>query len=176
MSIKQLYIGTALLLFSMTASAQSFNTPGVGININQFQRDFGIGLHLVSPYFANNRVAVRAGANLQWLQHSKNNETTWSPYGHFQLGIRGRQPIIEDKIYIYGEGGSTLLLPNSNFSTAKTHWGGYGLFGFDFWATEKFGYYLELGAMGIGAKADKIPDAPIYANGFTSSVGCRINF
>ncbi len=176
MSIQQLYIGTALLLFSTIASAQQPNTPGVGIAINQFQRDFGIGLNLVSPYFANNKVAIRAGANLQWLQHIKDNETTWSPYGSFQLGIRGRQPIIEDKIYLYGEGGSTVLLPNSNFSTEKTHWGGYGLFGFEFWATGKFGYYAELGAMGTGAKADKLPAAPIYANGFTSSVGCRINF
>ncbi|MBX3252512.1 MAG: hypothetical protein KF862_00115 [Chitinophagaceae bacterium] len=106
----------------------------------------------------------------------KADQTTWSPYGSFRLGIRGRQPVIEEKIYLYGEGGSTLLLPNSTFSTEKTHWGGYGLFGFEFRATRQFGYYLELGTMGTGAKADKVPATPIYANGFTSSVGCRINF
>jgi len=176
MKTLQLCISTALLLISFRISAQQQNTPGVGIGINQLQKDFGIGLHLVSPYFANNRVAVRAGANLQWLQHMKGNETTWSPYGSFQLGIRGRQPVIEDKIYLYGEGGSILLLPNSTFSTEKAHWGGYGLFGFEFWATPKFGYYLELGGVGTGAKANKVSAAPIYANGFTGSVGCRLHF
>lgn len=112
---------------------------------------------------------------MQWHQHPENNTTSWSPYGNIQLGIRSRHAIIEDKIFIYGEGGGTLLLPNSDFSSYNTVKGGYGLFGFEFKANPTFGYFIELGGMGTGAKADRLPSKPIYSNGFTSTVGFRIN-
>lgn len=171
--------GSILLIVFIFSTAMLFgqspvNKVGIGFNINQIQNDFGLGLHLVSPYFANGKAAVRVGGNLQWHQHQQGNEITWSPYGNVFVGIRGRQYIIEDKIYIYGEGGALVLLPNSAFSSEKTRPGGYGLFGFEFYASPNFSYFVELGGLGAGARADKLPAKPIYSNGFITSVGFRV--
>lgn len=169
----RLILTTTLLSICSFIYAQEKNSFGVGLNLNQFQNDFGLGVHLVSPYFANNSVAVKLGANLQWLQHIDKNETKWSPYNNFQLGIRGKHQIIENKLFVYGEGGTVLIVPNSIFSTKQSILGGYGLFGFEFSTSNKSGYFIELGGMGSGATADKIPSKPIFSNGFTTSTGFR---
>jgi len=36
---------------------------------------------------------------------------------------------------------------------------------------QRLSYFAEIGGMGTGAKADKIPSKPIYSNGFTTSAG-----
>ena len=48
-----------------------------------------------------------------------------------------------------------------------------GLLGFEFLANQRLSYFVELGGMGTGAKADKTPLKPIYSNGFTASTGIR---
>jgi len=54
--------------------------------------------------------------------------------------------------------------------------GGYGLFGFEFKIAPRFAYFIELGAVGTGATADKIESKPVYSNGFLTSVGLKIGF
>ena len=49
--------GMTLLLVTPFIYAQEKNSFAVGLNINQFQNDFGLGVHVISPYFANNSVA-----------------------------------------------------------------------------------------------------------------------
>ncbi len=166
----------AFVLLSAAAFGQSpENKTGLGFNVNRFQNDFGLGLHLVSPYFANSKAAVRIGGNLQWFEYvDENEEATWSPYGNVQVGIRGRQGVVDDKIYIYGEGGGMILFPNTAFSSEKTRLGGYGLFGFEFYTSPRFSYFVELGGMGAGARADKLFSGPIFSNGFATTVGFRI--
>jgi hypothetical protein len=168
-----LVLTTILLSISQVIYAQEKKHFSVGVNINQVQNDFGLGLHTTSPYFANNSVAVKLGANIQWLQHIDKNETIWSPYYNIQLGFRSRHPIIKDRLSVYAEGGTVLLFPNAIFSNKRTIFGGYGLLGLEFSANKKIGYFIELGGMGTGALADKIPTKPIYSNGFTSSFGIR---
>ncbi len=146
----------------------------IGFNLNQFQRDYGLGVHLISPYFFNSTSAVRVGANFQWLEYFNGTETVWNTYQSFQAGFRGRSTIVSDKIYIYGEGGFVILLPNSEFSTESVNFGGYGLFGFEFKPASKFAYFIELGGMGSGAVADKVGGKPIYSNGFITTVGFRV--
>jgi len=164
-----------LSISTMTLKAQTkTNTVSFGFNINQVQNDFGLGIDIVSPYFANSKVAIKVGGNIKWLEYMEGAETTWTPYQNIQIGIRGRQFIIEDKLFIYGEGGGIMLLPNTKFSTESTKFGGYGLFGFEFKPTEKFGFYFEMGGVGTGATADKITNKPIYSNGFLTNVGFRI--
>lgn len=159
----------------MTIKSQTkTNTVSLGFNLNQVQSDFGLGMDIVSPYFANSKVAVKVGGNIKWLEHLQGTETTWTLYQNIQIGIRGRQFIIEDKLFIYGEGGSIMLFPNTKFSTENIRFGGYGLFGFEFKPTDKFGFYFEMGGVGTGATADKITNKPIYSNGFLTNVGFRI--
>jgi len=174
--MKRSFIIILFILFSFSMKAQNLNKTSLGFQINQHQKDFGVGLHLVTPYFANQRAAITISGNAQWLEHITDDEWTWSPYGHVKLGFRARQFIIEDKIFVYGEGGPLLLIPNTEFSSKKSPAGGYGLFGFEFDTGCLVSFYLELGAMGTGAKADKLTANPIYSNGFTSSAGLRIKW
>jgi len=163
--------------FTLHVSGQNqSNKLELGIQVNQFQNDFGIGAHLISPYFLNSKVAVRAGANFQWFEHYEGAETTWTPYQSFQLGLRSRTAIIENTLFIYGEGGVILILPNSDFSSEDNEFGGYGVFGFEFKPSQKFAYFIELGGVGTGAKADLVGNEPIYSNGFLTQVGFRIGF
>lgn len=164
------------LIVSITSFSQEKNGFRLGINVNQFQRDFGLGIHVNSPYFIKQKTAIRLGVNVQWLQHvDRNNESTWTPYGNAQLGIRTRHFIVENKIFIYGEGGVCLLLPNQKFSSTSALVGGYGLFGFEFLMTDRMSFILELGGMGTGARADLVTQKPIYSNGFVTSAGFRFN-
>lgn len=149
---------------------------GIGFSINQIQKDFGVGLHLVSPYFAKSTVAIRLGGNFQWFEHiNDESEMTWTPYNNLQFGIRARQAVVESKLFVYGEGGSMIVFPNSDFSSESTEFGGYGLFGFEFKPISNFGFFAEFGGVGLGAKADKILGKPIYSNGFLNQVGLRFN-
>lgn len=36
-------------------------------------------------------------------------------------------------------------------------------------------YFIEIGAVGTGAKADEVVNEPIYSNGLTISTGFRLN-
>lgn len=150
------------------------NKLEIGFNVCQYHKDFGLGIHLVSPYFANSKIAFRLGANAQWFEQANGTETTWMPYQNIQLGVKSRNMILEDKIYIYGEGGMLAILANKNISSTRTLFGGYGLFGFEFKPFNRFGYFIELGGVGTNATADKMLSKPIYSNGFLVNVGFRV--
>lgn len=178
---KKLFFLAILAFFNLNINAQekpekNSNIIEVGFNLSQFQSDFGTGFHLISPYFLKSKVAVRAGVNLQWLEYFNGEETTWTPYQNFQIGLRSRNEIVENKIYIYGEGGLITILPKSEFSSESLEFGGYGLFGFEFKPTSYFAYFIEIGGVGTGARADELPTQPIYSNGLLINVGLRVGF
>jgi len=100
-------------------------------------------------------------------------ETTWTPYSNISFGLIGVGGEIGNFARLYGEGGFILLLPNNEFSSESNELGGYGLFGFEFYTYEHFNYFIELGATGTGAVADKVAGNPIYSNGFLINVGFR---
>lgn len=152
----------------------NLNNTEIGFNISQYQKDFGIGLHVISPYFLYKTIALKAGANIQWFEHFNGSEIAWSLYQNIQLGMRGRAAPVAQNIAIYGEGGIFLILPNSDFSSQSSVFGGYGLFGFEFRVLPRLAYFIELGGVGTGATADKIAGQPIYSNGFLINVGLNI--
>ena len=158
---------------AMSARGLSDN-PSIGFNISQYQRDFGVGLNFITPYFCKDMLAIRLGGNIQWLQYA-DPETLWVSYGNMQAGIRARSFILEDKISVYGEGGLVMLFPNKMFSSKAFGIGGYGLFGFEFRISGRLSYFLELGGVGTGAVADRAPASPIYSNGFLTNVGFRVS-
>jgi len=165
----------SIALYSLNVSGhEQQNKVDIGFNVSQYQREFGVGVHLISPYFINSKVAGRVGANLQWFEYFDGAETTWVPYQNFQLGLRGRNIVIENKLFVYGEGGLIAIMPNSDFSSKNSEYGGYGVFGFEFKPSSKIAYFIELGGVGTGAKADRIDNKPIYSNGFITNVGFRI--
>jgi hypothetical protein len=149
---------------------------GMGVQLNQYQDDFGLGLNLTSPYFAHDKIAVRLRGNLMFNEHVKNNETTWTPYSNMSLGLIGSAGKVGDYIRLYGEGGIIGLFPSDEFSSQDFVIGGYGLFGYEFYMNRRSNYFIEIGGVGTGAAADAIPNDPLYSNGLCISTGFRIQF
>ena len=176
---KTIFTLSIIFTFLVISNAQEDKIShkfGAGFQINQYQNDFGLGVNLTSPYFVYNRMALRFRGNLMFYQHVKDNETTWSPYSNISLGLIGVGGYVADFIKLYGEGGIIGLFPSEEFSSESFLIGGYGLFGFEFYMSHSLNYYIELGAVGTGAIADKLPANPIYSNGFLINVGFRFHF
>ncbi|WP_020531527.1 hypothetical protein [Flexithrix dorotheae] len=159
---------------------QTFEKPSLGISINQFQRDFGVGLIYTSKYFGNkSKKAIKASYNFQYLEHVNDNaQTVWTNYSNAKLGLVLATNPIHNFFRYYGELGGILILPNSQFSDESVIPGAYGLFGFEFLFLNEDrlskSIFIELGAMGTGATAEKVLNEPIYSNGFSISVGFRL--
>ena len=146
---------------------------GLGVQVSQYQRDFGIGVNANSPYFMHDKVGVRLRANLMYNQHVKDESVTWSPYFNVSAGLVGIAGYVGEYIKLYGEGGVIGLFPSSEFSNEDFVFGGYGLFGFEFYMNNSSNYFIEIGGVGTGATADKVSTNPIYSNGLLISVGFR---
>ncbi len=144
-----------------------------GFHLNQYQQDFGYGVNITSPLFFRDGVAIRLRGNMMFNQNPLNGQSTWMPYGNLTLGLVGIASQVNAHLRIYGEGGVIGLFPSSDFSSESFVFGGYGLFGFEFSFVRFGNYFVEVGAAGTGARADKIPTSPIYSNGLTVSAGLR---
>jgi hypothetical protein len=163
-----------LLHFGLKAQESQINTGfGLGYQLVQYQEDFGFGINAVSPYFANNRVGVRVKANLMYNQNVIDGLSDWTPYANVSLGVIGVAGKVSERIRLYGEGGFIALLPSDSFSSTNFEFGGYGLFGFEFFFNKGGNYFIEIGGIGTGATADKVATQPIYSNGLTISTGIR---
>ncbi len=177
---KRLLIVAILIGFTQIINAQEEvlnKNFAVGFQIAQYQQDFGLGLNVSSPYFADDRIAFRLRGNIMWNEHlNPDGLSTWSNYSNLSLGIVGVGGQIGNSIRLYGEGGLILLFPSSNFSSESTEIGGYGLFGFEFYLHPNGSYFIEIGGVGTGAKEDKIATQAIYSNGLLIDTGFRIQF
>jgi hypothetical protein len=170
---------TLLLCTGMALGTKAEENPlnkgvGFGFQLNQYQKDFGFGLNLTSPHFAHDQVAVRMRGNLMYYEQLKDNEYTWTPYTNLTLGLIGVGGYVSENIRLYGEGGVIGIFPSEDFSTQNLAIGGYGLFGFEFFMANSTNYFIEIGSVGKGDTADKLPGKPIYSNGLTVSTGFRI--
>ncbi len=176
--MKTIGISLALIVWALQMQAQGLNKNfGIGGQVGQHQNDFSIGLNLTSPYFANQKMAVRVKGNLVWNQHlNQNSVTTWTPYSNLSAGVVQSVGEVSDFLRIYGEAGAIWLFPAHEFSSKSIQFGGYGVFGFEFFFDDHLNYFLEAGGVGTGAKADKIEGSPIYSNGFLVNVGVRVQF
>ncbi len=163
----------------IVANAQNTNINkgfGVGYQLGQYYNDFGIGINLTSPCFAKDNFAFRLRGNYMFHEHVKNDETVWTPYFNASFGVVGFAGTAGDFIRLYGEGGILCLLPSDEFSSDNFVMGGYGLLGFEFFFIKQMNYFIEAGGVGTGAKADKLPNKPIYSNGFMIGTGLRMYF
>ena len=170
-----LLVSVLLTCFLHAQEESNINGLSYGFQLNQFQTDFGFGINVTSPYSFNESLAFRLRGNLMFNQHPKDGETQWSPYSNVSLGIVSGRTKLGNHLAVYGEGGVISLFPSSEFTTEDFIFGGYGMFGFEFLISNHVNYFIELGGVGTGAEADKIPNQPIYSNGFITQVGFRIN-
>lgn len=169
-----------LLILSFSSYAQDKNinkNVAIGFQLGQYQEDFGLGFNLTSPYFIDDRLALRLRFNNMWNEHlDKSNNTTWTPYLNVSFGIVSIAGEINDFMRLYSEGGILVLFPPDKISSENFEIGGYGLFGFEFYMSPYTNYFIEMGGAGTGAKADKIIGKPIYSNGFIINTGFRVQF
>ncbi|MBN1797491.1 MAG: hypothetical protein JW822_02875 [Spirochaetales bacterium] len=170
-----------LCLFYQFASAQKGNNLSFSYEIGRLDNDFYIGGTVTSPYFIYNAVAVRAGGGLVFRPGVPDGQSSeeWYTYALGKVGLVGAN-LINEFIRAYGEGGLLFVFPNQEFSSTEFQFGGYGLWGFEFFMSgitnSWVSYYIELGGIGTGAIADKMTAHPLYLNGFFTQVGIKIYF
>lgn len=152
------------------------NEFSFGFQLSEYQENFGFGVNVTSPYFANGKIAVRLRGNLMFFEQVENQETIWTPYTNLSIGLVGVGGRPCESIRLYGEGGVIFIFPSDKFSSENIAFGGYGLFGFEFFMSSKTNYFIEIGGIGTGATADNIINKPIYSNGLSISTGFRTQF
>jgi hypothetical protein len=152
-----------------------------GFNLHRFQDDFGMSLTAATPTIANDSLRITGGGGIAWYPYALggNAEQTWLPYYHGRVVVEGGRRIEGTPLRLYGVGGVIALFTPSRLSQDVVHVGGYGGFGFEFYMPrdQKDGpvsYLIELGGIGTGLQADKLPAKPIIANGFLITVGMRL--
>ncbi len=174
----KIFLTTLLMFFYCEGFSQndlkSNKGFDLGFQLNQFQQDFGIGLNVAFPAIINDRLVIHLRGNWMWNQHIYNNQSTWSDYANVMLGLSSPKAMISKNIGLYGEGGAIAILPNQRFSSKNAVFGGYGLFGFEFFFDPTFNYFIELGGVGSRATEDNLPEKGIYSNGFITTVGFRV--
>lgn len=168
--------------FAITTSAHEDSTTlgsgfGIGYQIQQYQQDFGISLTTTSPLVGSDiQLGLRLRGGMMFFELAQDSSTKRPRYFNAQLGVVGYSKALAEGIRLYGEGGAIMLFPSETFSSASSEIGAYALFGFEFYMSENLCYLLEVGGVGIGATADKIPLKPIYSNGLSLAAGVRYVF
>ncbi len=150
-------------------------SASVGYELDRFQNEFGVGINATTPYFLNGSLAVQVAAVHAWYSGIVGTDETWVGYNTYKLGVVGSHRVTTH-VRTYGVGGIALVAPNKDVSRKKTVSGGYGGFGFEFLNNPNLTYFIELGGIGTGLRADKLPGKPIYSNGFLETVGMRVYF
>jgi len=175
--ITLLLISSLLIIdFSYAQGENENNGFAFGFSLSQHQKDFGFDINATSPFFINDVVAIRLRSKLMFYEHVENEETVWTPYSNVSFGVISSKTNLGGIVNLYSEGGVLGIFPSEKFSSEGFVFGGYGLFGFEFLIDESKNYFLEIGGIGTGAKANKIENIPIYSNGFLINVGFRIIF
>lgn len=172
------FIILSFFAFANQASAQEQypgSGIGLGIQLNQYQNDFGLGVTFTSPFIANEKLAFRFRGNIMFHEQPEEDETTWTPYTNASAGLIGVSGWVGESIRLYSEGGIIGLFPSEEFSSDNFIFGGYGLFGFEFFMNNGNNYFVEIGGVGSGANADLVENSPIFSNGLTISTGFRIH-
>jgi hypothetical protein len=163
--------------FAQASQDEQRTGAAIGWDISSFSNNYGIGVRLESPNFANGRVRVQFGADFAWVQGVKieSSTTTWAPYTLLRLGVVRINRIGDLPLRFYGGGGAAVILPTNEVSDEGAKWGGYGVTGLELLmpANGRSAWFAELGGMGTGAQADKLANKPIYANGFIIGWGFR---
>jgi hypothetical protein len=150
----------------------------IGFGLETLQDDFGMELALTTPYFANGVMAFRVRGGIAWASGIPEGETKedWLLYAPVRIAYTVSSAFAADRIRLYSEGGSILIFSIQDVaSETYAGAGGYGLFGFEFFANDyvPVTYFIEGGGMGTNSEADKMISDPSLGNGFFVSVGIR---
>lgn len=163
-------------------SASRNDGLALGFAVHRFQDDFGLGAVVASPSFLDGLMRIAAGGGVAWYPHALNDEgfEAWKGYGHARLVLEAGARVPGTPLRLYGFGGATTLFAPNGLSSKTVHVGGIGGFGFEFrfknltrGVDSPVSYFVELGGIGTGARANRLPAHPIFANGFLITAGMR---
>lgn len=148
----------------------------IGFGLQTIQDDFGLELNLTTPYFSREMVAFRVRGGVAWANGVPDGETEedWQLYAPVRIAFISSWAFAADRIRLYSEAGSILIFSVQDVSEETfAGTGGYGLFGFEFFANDHVPvtYFIECGGMGTSAEADMMISDPSLANGFFATVG-----
>jgi hypothetical protein len=153
----------------------------VGYRMHRAQDDFGIGGAFASPLFAHSSLRLTLGGAIAWSPHdtTESGDQAWASYGEGHLVVEGGMRAPGSPVRLYGFGGPMVLLLPSRMSDDRIAIGGLGGFGFEYYflhagSDGPVSYFTELGGIGTGARADRLPGRPLLSNGFFINVGFRL--
>lgn len=166
----------SILLLPGMLDAQTREPVKLGFQINQVQGDFGLGLNLTVPIIRD-RLTLRLAGSNQWLAAFDETETRNFVYQTLRLGATGAW-LTTQAMRVYAEGGTMVVFPNAEASSTDMQFGGYGLFGFEFFLKEALGssLFIEIGGTTSGVQADLLPNSPAFGSGLLLCSGFRIAF
>lgn len=148
----------------------------VGFQIAQLQNDFGLGVQLNLPVFKR-QITLQLAATNHWREIRREGTLEATSYQALRLGTMGGWMVAE-KIKVYGAGGVMVVLPGNELASKSSFWGGYGVFGFEFFAGQAQGssLFLEMGGGGANGTADRVAGQPTMGAGLLLQSGLRVAF
>ncbi|MCO5723908.1 hypothetical protein [Robiginitalea marina] len=148
----------------------------IGFHLRQLGGDFGMGAHADVPTGAKWPI-LRFAGTWQWMEiPGVQTGFETASYATLRLGAASKSFQIQDRIRAYGEGGLLSVFPSNELSGKDFQLGGYGLFGFEFFASQYGGsaLFIELGASSAGNDLDAEPGVPSFGAGFWVGAGLRL--
>ncbi len=160
--MKKLVILTVMVVLAATTWAEGTKGENLslGYKLEEINNNFGLHLDVVSPkIFKFFNVRASGGFVADHMDFD-------DYHNSFLLGVRGSGGAVSDVISLYGEAGLITIKDSDEYL-----FGGYGLFGFEFFTSENFkspvSYFIELGTNNCSDD--------LYS-GFTTNVGVRYYF
>jgi len=172
LSISLIIIGLSI---STPTQGQSSNWR-IDYHLTEMSGDFGQGIMIETPSIVKDYFTIKLRGNQNYLDHDFEGKNRWTDYYTATIGLSSTPSRVSKSIELYGEGGLMTVFPNGDFSESDPSFGGYGLFGFNFLFDPVFSYFIELGGVGSGSRAELSDNQRIYANGFFLQVGFKIHF
>jgi hypothetical protein len=155
--------------------------PSLGFHLANLDGNPAVGLEATSSYLGHGSLAFRVSADRaahRGLPAAGPAEEQMGQFGLVRAGVVGVGGVVAGCIRLYGEGGVFAAFPSAGLSSQGTQWGGYGHFGFECLfgrpAHAPCAYFIELGTVGSGARAERMLGRPTYLNGFVTRVGFRL--
>lgn len=163
-------------LYAQEVKAKNFS---IGYSVGTNSGDYSLNINITTPFMFN-VFAIRLNWYVCFNEFINKDYNSWFPYYALKVGFIGSSQIINNYLRFYGEGGLAVVFTNDEVSSKKINYGGYGLFGFEFFLSYNLSYYIEIGGNGLSVKADNLINSPdfnrIYFNGFLCFAGLRYYF
>ena len=155
-----------------------FNKGSIGLSVGHYSFDPGIMASVTTPFFLNNKFALRIAGGLRWSEYYLAETNKSAYYSSMQTGVL-YFITQEDRVRVYSEVGFNIVFPNAVFSEKKKVTGMHGSIGLDFFTYSRgnFGlvYFVKLGYSVNPAQAEKLEAQPHYAYGLMAVTGFRFH-